>query len=177
MFEKVMERVKKNAPKFPVPQTQEQAAKMLAEIGEHQRERQRIQANMNDKLALVREQFEEQALPHAEAIVGKTTAVQHWFEANRDRLTQGGKTKTVKLATGEVSWRMRPPSCKLRNVKGLIEQIKERGLLQFLRVKEEPNKEAMLAEQELALSLKGVSIEQGEDFVLKPFETQLEEVA
>jgi phage host-nuclease inhibitor protein Gam len=35
----------------------------------------------------------------------------------------------------------------------------------------------MLAEPEVAQSLTGVSISQGEDFVIVPFETELEEVA
>lgn len=47
-----------------------------------------------------------------------------------------------------------------------------------LRVKEEVNKEAMLAEPDVARTVAGVTVgSAGEDFVIKPFETELEEVA
>jgi len=59
----------------------------------------------------------------------------------------------------------------------IIEACKKLGLARFLRVKEEINKDAMLAEQDLAQTITGVSISQGEDFVIVPFETELEEVA
>jgi phage host-nuclease inhibitor protein Gam len=46
-----------------------------------------------------------------------------------------------------------------------------------VRVKEEINKEAILAEPDLAAKIPGISITQGEDFVIVPFETELEEIA
>ena len=39
-----------------------------------------------------------------------TDSIAIWAEANRDHLTRDGKTKTVRLAAGEFSWRTRPPS-------------------------------------------------------------------
>ena len=65
----------------------------------------------------------------------------------------------------------------IRAVDNVLETLKRLGLSRFIRVKEEPNKEAMLAEPEAVAGLAGVKIEQGEDFVIVPFETELEEVA
>jgi phage host-nuclease inhibitor protein Gam len=59
----------------------------------------------------------------------------------------------------------------------VIEALKRLGLTRFLRVKEEINKEAILAEPDAVRDVKGISISQGEDFVIVPLATELEEVA
>lgn len=170
-------RIKTAAAAFPVPQSREQVVEAIAEIGRRQRERDRIQAEMNDRLADIRQAYEEEAKPHADAIRGLSDGVHLWCEANRDELTRGGKTKTANLASGEVKWRMRPPRVSLRGLDNIIDACRKLGLARFLREKTEVNKDAMLAEPELAKTLTGVSIAQGEDFVIVPFETELEEVA
>lgn len=170
-------RIKTVAVAIPVPQSREQVVGAIAEIGQRQRERERIQAAMNDELAAVRQRYEEEARPHADAITRLSDGVHLWCEANRDELTNGGKTKTASLSSGEVKWRMRPHKVSLRGLDNIIDACKKLGLTRFLRVKEEVNKDAMLAEPDLAQTITGVSISQGEDFVIVPFETELEEVA
>ena len=170
-------RLKAAAVTYPVPQSREQAVEAIAEIGRRQRERERIAAAMNDELAAIRQRYEEQARPHAEALRELTAGVQTWCEANRDGLTQGGKTKTANLASGEVRWRMRPPSVACRSLENVLAALKQLGLSRFVRTKEELNKEAILAEPEAVQHVKGVTISQKEDFVIVPFETELEEVA
>lgn len=160
-----------------VPQTLDDVNRAIAEIGIAQRERDRIQADMNDALAATREGFEAQAAPYAARIKELTAGVQLWCEANRARLTDGGKTKTAKLAAGEVSWRMRPPSVVVRGVDVVLEGLKRLGLNRFIRTKEEINKDAVLAEPEIADQVKGLSVTQGEDFIVKPWDTDLEQVA
>lgn len=160
-----------------VPQTLDELNKAITEIGIAQRERDRIQADMNDALAAQREAWETQAAPHAARIKELTAGVQQYCEAHRADLTQQGKVKTAKLASGEVSWRTRPPSVSVRGADVVIEAMKGLGLQRFIRTKEEPNKEAMLAEPEVAKQVRGVTISQGEDFVVKPWDTELEQVA
>lgn len=160
-----------------VPQTLEEVNRDIAEIGIAQRERDRIQADMNDSLAAVREGWEVQAAPHAARIKELTAGVQLWCEAHRADLTQSGKVKTAKLASGEVSWRTRPPSVVVRGAELVIEAFKSLGLDRFVRTKEEVNKEAVLLEPEVAKQVRGLTISQGEDFVIKPWDTQLEQVA
>lgn len=159
-----------------VPQSRAEVTEAIAEIGRAQRERERVQAAMNDELAVVRQRFEEQARPHADAISMLSQGVQLWCEAHRAELTQGGKTKTVNLASGEVKWRMRPPSVLVRGGDLVIDLLRQLGLSRFVRIKEEVNKEAILAEPEAVAGIRGISIGQREDFVVEPFETQLEEV-
>lgn len=170
-------RVKAPAAAHPVPQSREQAIAAIAEIGRRQRERARIQAKMNDRLAVIREEFERQAAPHADAIRGLSAGVQTWCEANRDALTDGGKVKTASLASGEVRWRMTPPKVSVRAIDVVLDLLRSRGLTRFIRTKEELARDAILAEPEAVDGIPGIRIEQREEFVVIPFETDLEEVA
>jgi phage host-nuclease inhibitor protein Gam len=170
-------RVKQAAAEYPMPQTKEQTVEAIAEIGRRQRERQRIEAAMNDELAAVKERHETQAAPHKDAIQALSQGVQTWCEAHRDELTQGGKVKTAALPSGEVRWRLRPPSVAIRGADVVIETLRKLGLGRFIRTKDEINKEAILADMDAVQGVKGIAISQGEDFVIVPFETELEEVA
>jgi phage host-nuclease inhibitor protein Gam len=169
-------RIKQPASAWPVPQTREAAIEAIAEIGRRQRERDRIQAAMNDELAGIKQRYEEQAAPHNDAIAQLSRGVRTWCEANRDALT-GGKSKSASLPSGDVKWRMRPPKVVLRAVDSVIEALKQLGLGRFVRVREEVNKEAILADPEAVAHVRGITITQGEDFVIVPYETELEEVA
>lgn len=177
MAKKSRTRFKQPAAPVAVPQSKDEVAEAIARIGIAQRERDRIEADMNDSLAVTKERFEAMAAPHKETIEQLRKGVQMWCEANRSELTQDGKRKFYHFATGEVKWRMRPPSVALRALENIIDACKKLQLHRFIRVKEEINKEAMLAEPDLAQTLTGVTIRQGEDFVIVPFETELEEVA
>ena len=170
-------RIKASAALYPVPQSRDDVNDAIAKIGLAQRERARIQADMNDQLAKVKQGFEDEAKPFNEQIEALSKGVQTWCEAHRAELTKEGKVKFHGFAAGEVKWRMRPPRVSIRAVENVMETLKRLGLSRFIRVKEEPNKEAMLAEPEAVTGLAGVKIEQGEDFVIVPFETELEEVA
>lgn len=156
--------------------SREEVNTAIEQIGHAQRERERIQTAMNEELAAVRARHEEQALPHAEVIKSLGHAVQVWCEGHRASLTRDGRTKTAKFAAGEVSWRTRPPRVSVRGEGLVIEALKRLGLDRFIRRKEEVDKQAILADPESVDGIKGLSISQGEDFVIKPFETQLEEV-
>lgn len=169
-------RLKTKAATVRVPQTKEEAVSMIAELGGHQRDRKRLQADMDDQLTIIREQFQKRLAPHEEAIKAIASGVHTWAEANRDSLTNGGKVKTANLMTGEIRWRKTPPSCKLVRVKEALEELKNLKLTRFIREKEEVNKEAILADQDAVQGCKWISIESTEEFVIVPLETALEEV-
>ena len=171
-------RLKSAAAAHPVPQTEAEASDFIQRIGAAQRERERIQAAMNDRLAVIKIEYEDRAAPFKAEIENLTKGVQTYCEANRDDLTRSGKVKFHKFAAGEVNWRRRPPKVGVRGMAVVIERLKSLGLMRFIRVKEEVNKEAMLAEPDVAGAVDGVTIgSEGEDFVITPFETELEEIA
>lgn len=167
----------KSAAEVWVPRTREECSAAIAQIGEAQRERTRIQTALNDEIAGIKARYEEDAHPHAQVIVQLTRGVQVWCEANRAELTNNGKTKTANLASGEVKWRMRPPSVAVRGLDAVIDALRSLGLSKFVRIKEEVNKEAILAEPDAVRGVRGIKITQTEDFVVQPFETHLEEIA
>jgi phage host-nuclease inhibitor protein Gam len=170
-------RIKNEAAAVRIPQNRDECVEYIADIGRKQRERDRIQTLMNDEMAVIKQKFEEQAKPIADDLRELSQGVQIWCEANRAALTNGGKVKFAHLASGEIKWRMRPPSVRVRGAETVIEVLKKLGLTRFVRMKEEINKDAILAEPEAAANIPGITITQAEDFVIIPFETHLEEVA
>lgn len=165
-------RIKKAALVAPVPADAEGVSRAIGEIGAQQRALARIEAEMNDRLAEIKEAYEREAEPHRRAIEMLTQGVQVWCEAHRAELLKG-EAKTAIFPAGEVQWRVRPPKVAVRGVDYVLDQLRRLGLSRFIRVKEEINKEAILAEPQAAAGVKGLAIEQGEDFVIKPFETEL----
>jgi phage host-nuclease inhibitor protein Gam len=172
-------RTKTPARPITVPQSREEADLFIRQVGELQRQRTKLEADMNESLANTKELYEVRNKDLKEEIEARAKGLEIWAAANRMELTRDGRQKTARFAAGEISWRNRPASVTLRNIKELIPRIKKRGLGKlFIRTKEEINKEAMLANPEKASALEGVSIGSGgEDFVVKPFETELEQVA
>ncbi len=175
---KAATRLKVTAATFPVPQTVEEANDFVAKLGASQRERTLIETAMNDELAAVKARHEAEAKPFKDEIEALTRGLHTYAEGHRDVLTRDGKVKFHRFAAGEIAWRVRPPKVTIRGIDTVIEALKRLGLTRFLRVKEEINKEAMLVEAEVAITVSGITIGSGgEDFIVKPFETELEEVA
>lgn len=170
-------RLKTPAAAVTVPQNRDNAAQAVAEIGRLSRDLDRLTADMNDELATVKALHEKKAEPIRLKIDALTTGVQTWAEANRDTLTQNGKVKTAALTTGEIVWRLRPPSVRVTGAEAVLDELRRLGLKRFIRQKEEVNKEAILNEPAAVAHVPGISISQGEDFVVVPFEAELAEVA
>lgn len=159
---------------LPVPQSRDDAAETLRLIGETTRQIARIEADMNDGIARLKDEAEKLASPLREQVTARTEGLKVWAEANRDALTNGGRTKTADIGTGKISWRLRPPSVRITGAERVIEAIKKLGFRTFLRVKEEVNKEALLADVEKARLIAGIFIgSEGEDFIAEPFEAAL----
>lgn len=156
--------------------TREEVNAAIEQIGAAQRERDRITAAMNDELAAVRARHELAAAPHAAVIKDFGKGVQIWAEAHRGELTRDGKTKTVKLQSGEFSWRTRPPKVRITGEGIVIQALRALGLERFLRDKTEIDKNAILADPVAVQNVQGIALSQGEDFIIKPFATELEEV-
>ena len=158
-----------------VPQDEPTARGFLTLIGEHARAVTRLEADMNDAIAHAKAQATAKAKPHQDAIAALTSGLRTWCEANRARLTDNHKVKFADLGTGKVLWRTRPPAVSITGkVEVLLERLRALHLPQFIRTSETLNKEAMLADPELAITVPGIRIASaGEDFEAVPFETEL----
>jgi phage host-nuclease inhibitor protein Gam len=156
-----------------VAQTQDDVASTIRQIGEMSRDVARLSADMNDEIAAVTQKYQTLIAPKQERVIAMQTGVQVWCEANREKLTNGGKVKTANLITGNVLWRQRPPSISIRGAESVIETLKKLALTRFVRTKDEVNKEAMLNEPDVVRGIAGINIVTGvEDFVIEPFEQE-----
>ena len=170
--------LKTQAANYPVPQSKQEVTAAIRHLGNLQGERLRRKAELDDELTRLKGQYEEILKPIGERMAQLLAGIQTYCEARRDELTRGGKTKTADFGTGEASWRSRPPSVRIRGMAAVMSAVKDLGLAgEFLRVREEIDKEAMLRNPQKASGIAGVTIgSAGEDFVVKPAEHQLEEV-
>ncbi len=172
-------KIKTAAANYAIPRDREEADKFIFEIFAATRRRAVIQTALDAELADLKARYEDAAAPLNSSIDLLTKGLQTWCEANRRALLQGN-LKTVKFGNGYVSWRMRPASVTLRGIEKIIKWCRaQRGrFARFLRFKIEVNKEAMLAEPDEASKIPGVTIASGgEDFIVTPLESKLDEVA
>lgn len=156
-----------------VCQTKEQTQEAIRALGDAQRELTRLETAINDQIAAITDANKDQVEALKARIQTLIDGIHVWCEANRAMLLTGSG-KTANLTTGVIKWRERPPSVSIRNVEKVLETLRLLGLTRFIRSKEEPNKEAMLAEPKAVSGIAGISIVTGvEDFIIEPFEVEV----
>lgn len=166
------QRLKK--PAHRVPQSREEVVANIRTLGDVQRDLMRARAEMNDEIAEITESYAGEIDSARKQITELQESIQAWCEAHRSELCPG-RIKTANLTTGEVSWRQRPPSATVsrKGIETVIRDLREAGLERFIRVVEEVNKEAILAEPAAVAGIAGIKIQTGvEDFVITPFEQE-----
>ena len=158
------------ATNYPVPADMSEAAAMIAEIGGIERSITRLDADLKDELAKAKARAEEMAAPMKDRREALTQGLKVFCQARRGELTENGKRQHVRFTTGKCSWRVRPASVALRGVDTILANLKARGLSALIRVKEEVNKDAILADPDLVKGIRGIAIgSTGEDFAVEPF--------
>ena len=163
----------KAAAKVYTPQSKTDCAAGIRQLGDLQRLVARLTADMNDAIAQITADSQPTLEALKEEMATLQQGIQTWCEANRNDLTDGGKVKSANLVTGEVNWRQRPPACAVRGADAVIDTLKRLGLAEFVRTKEEVNKEAILNEPDKVRGVAGITIVTGvEDFVITPFEQE-----
>lgn len=160
-----------------VPQSKNDCADNVRVMGDVQREFERTRAAMNDAIAVITAEHQPLLAALSERIEALQTGVQAWCEAHRvDLCGENDKLgKTANLVTGEVAWRVRPPSVRITGADNVVETLQRMGLGRFVRVRAEPNKEVMLNEPDAVRGIAGINIVCGvEDFIVTPFEAAAE---
>lgn len=184
-------RTKTAALTVTVPTSRDDASEHIRRLGDLHRQHLLRKAELDTKIAALQAEYAPVLDGLAQQIGATHQGIQIWAEAHREELTQGGQVKTVKLVTGEVSWRQRPPSIAIKGAEAVISTLKTLGLASaFVRTKEEVNKEALLdhfavaqadadtstppsTTTELIAGISGITYVKGvEDFSVTPFETE-----
>lgn len=154
-----------------VPQSREDAVWAIGRIGTIRREIASRKAVADEAIRQAGEVLERDTADLMTELSEHERGVQTWCEANRQALTHEGKVKFHDFGTGQIKWRSRPASVSIRGVETVLEAFKKLGFKAFVRVKEELNKEAMLADPDKARAVAGVTIKsEGEDFLIEPTE-------
>lgn len=161
-------------PALQLPQTIEEVDESVAEIGQLQRTIQAIESEMNDKIDIIKAEYGQKADANRRKIGDLLDSVESYAAVNRNELTDDGRSKTVKLRSGLLSWRNTPPAVSISKVEEVKDRLKTLGLDQFLRTKQEIDRQAILADKEVALAVEGIRITQREEFVVTPNESQAE---
>lgn len=164
-----MSRRKAKAELVPAARDQAEATAWVARIGELDRKRAKIEADLADLIAKATAEADGTALQLNAEAKDLSRGVQLWAEANRATLTKEGKTKTVKLPTGELAWRVPPPKVTIKGEAAVLVATAEKRFAKFRTVKIALNKKAMLDDPDLAKQIAGVTIGSGpEEFIITP---------
>nr|WP_298095853.1 host-nuclease inhibitor Gam family protein [uncultured Shinella sp.] len=156
-----------------VPQSREDAVFAIGRIGTLRRDIQKLRADADEAIRIAGEKFEQASADLAAELAEHEQGVQTFCEARRLELTNDGKVKFHDFGTGRINWKLRPPSVSIRAAEAVIAACKKVGFSQFVRIKEEVNKDAMLADAEKARLIAGVTIKSaGEEFVIEPAELE-----
>lgn len=163
--------------------TKSEVEQAVAQVGEEMRERDRLIADANNRIAEIQKEVEMAIHPFEARKNHIVAGIAHYVKKHREELFPDyPATKTCKLMTGAISLRNVPASVKTRASSKLFEKIlAESGLLQlfnewvarlstvYLRVKLELNKDAILADPLNARNKIGVEInEESERLYVKP---------
>lgn len=170
-------KLKAAAATVPVPQSKDDCAAAIRALGDLVREFEREKTAMNDRISAIAHEHQPVLNDLQERVQALRSGIQAWCEAHRVELCGENDKhgKTAQLVTGEVAWRLRPPSVAIRGADAVLETLQRMGLHRFIRSKHEPNKEAMLNEPNAVRGIAGITIVTGlEDFIVTPFEAETE---
>lgn len=149
--------------------TLDQATAVVGRIGAAEVQLSRLKASLDVTVAQANLAYENAAAPLRAAIAADTERLRGYFDANRSTLLTGDK-KSVALPTGMIGVKKTAAKVVVADVGALLAHLKEdRKLRRFIRTKTEVDREALLAEPQVAVTIPGVSIGGGDDaFFVKP---------
>jgi phage host-nuclease inhibitor protein Gam len=170
--------------KLPNISTREEAEGVVSEITFLTAQQIKLTAQMDGELSKVREKYETNLGDLAEELKLKADTVRAWAETNPDQFPKG--RKSIEFVQGTIGFRTGTPKLSLlsrawtwEKVLAAVKGIRWPINLEFVRKKEEVNKETILAEAGKHISpedLKriGVKIVQEESFFIEPKLTEVE---
>ena len=129
------------------PQTDEAAQAIMAEYATADAKRQEITSRMDQELTEIRSKYSEDLADLNETIDDKFNALQLFAEANKERFE---KKRSIDFNHGTIGFRIGTPALKL--IKGfqwgaVLELLKQK-LPSYVRTKEEPAKDKLLADRD-----------------------------
>lgn len=152
-----------------VPETREQAEEAVRVITTLKIRERKLKSEMDAKLTEVKRRYETDLAGLAEQITTAVESIHAWAERHPEDF--GGR-KSLQMLHGVIGWRTTPPAIK--PAKGftwpaVLERLLGLGRLEFIRTKQEPNKEALLAARESEdLKAMYMQVIQDDEFFVEP---------
>ena len=147
-----------------VPDSIAQADELLGKLSSLQDSINEIEARLRREVA----ELKAKAKKDLEVLEGKRgvaiNALFTFAHPRKAELTK--KQRTVNLPCGVFGWRMTPPRVELEcGIKDAIAVLKQTGNREFIRIKEEIDREALLEKKPV---IEGISYEQNDEFFVVP---------
>lgn len=153
--------------------SQEEMEQAFAEYAKADARQQKIQADMDVQMTKIREKWQEELSKLQEAKDKAFDVMQAFATENRAELFS--KKKSMDTVHGTIGFRLGTP--KLKNLKGFtwasVTNLLKEFLPAYVRVKEEPDKDKLLADRESEdvyplFEKVGVAVVQEETFFVEP---------
>lgn len=161
-----------------IPQDRRQAIRFLGKIGDKQGKIAKIRAELDEDINKRKQKAQDKVDQYDREIDELFNGLYVYSEKHRARLLKGLKTKSVKWSTGEVGWHDSSPAVAYEegyDEKDILANIrKARKARELIQKKESVRKNVIRSNPELAKKIRGVYMEQHEDFFAKPSKTKLE---
>lgn len=155
------------------PQNKEELNEFVRELGELQRQQDELNTALARKLDAVTAETTKLLQPLVDRAQMMFDGIVAYTSGHRNELTEGVR-KTIVLPAGLCNWRLSPPAVKLTKPDEVLKAVEQLKLTQFIRTKQEIDREQMLKEPKLAVTIAGVRIEQEEVFTVKPHSVRAE---
>jgi len=163
--------------------SREEMERLVGQITQLKITEQTLTAEMNEKIAAVRGEYEADLGVVSKGITAKMALARDWAEANAGEF---GKAKSIAMTHGDVGWRIGNPS--LKTLSGwtwarVLEKLQAGGVwLKYVRTTPEVDKQQLLADRnEIDLKDVGCRVVQEEAFFIEPRietpETRVQEAA
>lgn len=155
-------------PTTHVPENLAETNTLVGEIGITQAEIDKIEAELEAKVAALREAKRERLEALRAGVKANVTALAAFASANRRKLTDGDKRKSVELEAGDFGWRLHPPATKITTSDPeVITLLEEAGLGEYVVETKRLDRERLIADREI-LDVSGLKFVQTETFFVKP---------
>ena len=164
---------KENLIEIPTIRSFDECDGIILKIADCEQEVTKAEAAMNEKIQSIRDDYERKTNVTRAMKDGLTAELERFAKANKDAFE---KTRSKNMIHGAFGFRSTPPKTALLNRKyrwdTVLELLKKLGLVKYVRVKEDVDKEAVLASyaakeiDDQKLAAVGLKIDQDEKFFI-----------
>lgn len=135
----------------------------IGRLGELQRERQVAQARLDGQVAKLKDKAEAEAQPALAELRELVAAIGAWCAEHRAEVAGSADGKAAKFPAGAVTWRQNPARVELlAPVAEVIAELKRRRLAQFVVVREEIDRQAILKNPAAVAKVQGLAVPDAE---------------